>query len=202
MSGPTLLRLTAQPQALDQRLVSFGFCSPNVLEEPPTPAHEYEQPSSGVMVLAVQLEVLGETVDALREQRDLHVRGTGVRRVRSKGLRGLLLERARDQRGPRECPIDLVPPTPRTPIISHRPFIQISRLRTVSIASAERRAQPSGPKFFARVESREPLPDARHPASPPGPESDRGVPPLQTNPERTPPARNGLKFPGAGCAAA
>ena len=74
MSGPTLLRLTAQPQALDQRLVSFGFCSPHVLEEPPTPAHEYEQPSAGVMVLTVQLEMLGKTVDSLREERDLHVR--------------------------------------------------------------------------------------------------------------------------------
>ena len=72
MSGPTLLRLTAQPQALDQRLVSLGFCSPHVLEEPPTPAHEYEQPSPGMVVLAVQLEVLGETVDARREQRDFY----------------------------------------------------------------------------------------------------------------------------------
>src|SRR5438132_16062 len=44
-----------------------------VVEEPPPLADEHEQPAPRVMVVAVGPEVLGEVVDARREQRYLHL---------------------------------------------------------------------------------------------------------------------------------
>jgi len=41
-------------------------------------AHQLEQATSGVVVLLVGLEVLGELTDALGEERDLHLGRTGV----------------------------------------------------------------------------------------------------------------------------
>ena len=115
-----MLRLAAQPQALDQRPVSIGFRSPHVLEESPPPAHEFEQTPAGMMVLAVQLEMLGETIDALRQKRHLNIRRTRVGHVDSEGLHGLFLDCAGDQFRPRRRTDPLIPITPCTSSISPR----------------------------------------------------------------------------------
>src|SRR5262245_33475544 len=65
-------------QPLDQRLVTRCIDSSEVVEKLAPLRHELEQSPPGVIVLDVGLEVLGETVDALRKDRHLHFRRTGV----------------------------------------------------------------------------------------------------------------------------
>jgi hypothetical protein len=43
--------------------------------------NELQEPTAGVVILRVRLEVLGEIGDALAEERDLDFRGPGVLRV-------------------------------------------------------------------------------------------------------------------------
>ena len=49
-----------------------------VLEQPAALAHQHQQPAARVVVLAVLAQVLGELVDARREQGDLDLGGPGV----------------------------------------------------------------------------------------------------------------------------
>jgi hypothetical protein len=49
-------------------------------ESPALPDH-HQQPSPAVVVLLVDLEMFGQVVDTLGEQRDLDLRRTGVRGV-------------------------------------------------------------------------------------------------------------------------
>src|SRR5205823_2623791 len=70
--------LFADVEALDQVRVPlrvFGF---EVIEQPPAPADEHQEPAAGVMILRVRLEVLGQVVDALAENSDLDLRGPRV----------------------------------------------------------------------------------------------------------------------------
>jgi len=55
-------------------LMYFG----QVVQQPAALAHEEQQPTAAVVVVLVLLEVLGEVGDAVAEQRDLHLGGTGV----------------------------------------------------------------------------------------------------------------------------
>ena len=47
-------------------------------EQAPAVAHETQQPAPRMVVRLVLAQVLGEMVDALGEERDLHLRVTGV----------------------------------------------------------------------------------------------------------------------------
>ena len=75
----------AQAQALDQRLVAVGAVSPQVVEHAPPLAHQFEQSAARVVVLFMRLEVIGEPVDPLCENRDLDFGRTRVRLVGSMG---------------------------------------------------------------------------------------------------------------------
>src|SRR5574337_234921 len=84
-----------------QRLNSFGAPSPadpelfgqgpvppriflfQILQKTAALADELQQAPPGVMIFHVEFEVIGETVDALREQRDLHFWRAGVPFVES-----------------------------------------------------------------------------------------------------------------------
>ena len=68
----------ADAQLLDQRLVTRLIGAREVIEQLATLGHELEQSTPGVIVLDVALEVLGEIVDAFREDCDLNLRRTGV----------------------------------------------------------------------------------------------------------------------------
>lgn len=87
-AAPRLRRLAAQPQAIDQRLVAVRSCSPQVLEKPAPLAHQPKQPATRVMVLPVDLEMLREPVDAIRQQRHLDFRRARVGLVASVGVVG------------------------------------------------------------------------------------------------------------------
>jgi hypothetical protein len=72
-------RLPAEPQPLDQALVSIEVATAQIIEEATTLTDELEQPPAGMMILDVSLEVLGEMADPRTQQRDLDFRRTRIR---------------------------------------------------------------------------------------------------------------------------
>jgi hypothetical protein len=75
--------LLAEPQPLDQALVSIEVAPAQVIEEATALTDELEQPPAGMMILDVSLEVLGKMTDPCTQQRDLYFRRTRIRRVQS-----------------------------------------------------------------------------------------------------------------------
>lgn len=55
-----------------------------VIEQPPALANHHEQSPAGAVVFLELLQVIGEMIDPLREQRDLDIRRTGVPLVQFK----------------------------------------------------------------------------------------------------------------------
>ena len=70
--------LLAQAEFLDRGLVAIGRRAFEVLEQFAAAGDEEEQPAAGRVVFDVRLEMLGELVDALSQQRNLHVGAAGV----------------------------------------------------------------------------------------------------------------------------
>jgi hypothetical protein len=54
-----------------------------VPKQSPTLSDHHEKTSPAVMILFVDLQVLGEVIDTLSQQRNLNLRRTGVRVVRA-----------------------------------------------------------------------------------------------------------------------
>src|SRR5690606_11964012 len=67
-----------QTEALDEAAVAVDVDLLQVAEQATALADEEEQTTTAVVVVLVLLEVLGEVLDALREERDLHLGRTGV----------------------------------------------------------------------------------------------------------------------------
>src|SRR6188472_727596 len=84
-------------QPFDQRLVTRRVDAGEIVEELPALGYELEQSPPGVVVLHVGLEMLGEAGDALREDRHLHFRRTGVAGFGRIGLNDLGLAARRDR---------------------------------------------------------------------------------------------------------
>src|SRR5438876_12191437 len=60
-----------------------------IVQKPATPADELQQAPPRIVVLRMRAQMLGEFVDPLRQERDLHLRGAGVglgRSVRANDL--------------------------------------------------------------------------------------------------------------------
>ena len=70
--------LLANPEAADQFRIAVGVLALEIVEQTPALADQLEQAAARVMILRVNLEMLGEIVDAIAEQRDLHFRGTRI----------------------------------------------------------------------------------------------------------------------------
>src|SRR5579871_3142760 len=68
----------AQAQARNQRFVALDVLRLHIVEQAATLRHHLDHAAAGMIVLGVGLEVLGEVGDALRQDRDLHLRRTGV----------------------------------------------------------------------------------------------------------------------------
>ena len=66
--------LSPQTELRDERSVPLDVVPSEVVEQPAPATHEHEQSPARVMVLGVDLQVVGEVVDALGEQRHLHLR--------------------------------------------------------------------------------------------------------------------------------
>ena len=91
------------PSLLDQGLVARLVGALEVVEQLAALRHQLEQAAARMVVLHVGLEVLGQVVDALGQDRDLHFGRTGVARLG--GIRlddfGLAVGRNRH----RQCPL-------------------------------------------------------------------------------------------------
>src|SRR6516225_1173224 len=70
--------LLPDAQTFDELPVPRVVLGLEVVEQPATLTDELQKSPAAVEVLLVRLEVLGEHVDALGEQRHLHLGGTGV----------------------------------------------------------------------------------------------------------------------------
>ena len=70
--------LLTQFQLLGYGLVASEVSGLEVIQEPTALANHHKQSAAGTVVLEILLEVLGQVVDALGEQRDLHVGRTGI----------------------------------------------------------------------------------------------------------------------------
>src|SRR5258708_17082566 len=77
--------LLPQAEALDQRAVTVDVAALQVCEEAAAIAHHGQQTPARMEILDVRFEMLGEHVDALGEERNLDLGGTGV------ALRALVL---------------------------------------------------------------------------------------------------------------
>src|SRR5205085_3739610 len=72
-------RSSPQPELLDESAVAVEVLALEVVEQPPPLADEHQQAAPRVVVVLVLAEVLGEVVDAAREQRDLHLGRARIR---------------------------------------------------------------------------------------------------------------------------
>src|SRR4051812_13380805 len=70
--------LSAQAETLDERTVTRDVLALQVLQQTTAATDQQQQTAAAVVVVLVQLQVLGELADALAEQRDLHLGGTGI----------------------------------------------------------------------------------------------------------------------------
>src|SRR5439155_3571889 len=103
-------KLIPQPELADHREVPVPLGLPQVLEQVGPLADQTQKPAAAGEVLLVRPHVLGEGVDPLREQRDLHFGRSGV---------GIAPAELRDEFGllvlcDRHRPSPLTPPR-RTP---------------------------------------------------------------------------------------
>ena len=81
-----LLRLLTDTESCDDRTVSLDVDLDQIVEQRAALTDHLEQTATGVMVLLVDLEVLGEVVDSLSEQSDLNLGRTGVTLMRFRSL--------------------------------------------------------------------------------------------------------------------
>src|SRR3954454_23076125 len=77
-AGPARAVLLADAQALDQLGVAIAVLALQVVEQTPALANELQQPAARVMIFRVGLEMFGQVVDALAEERDLDLGRSGV----------------------------------------------------------------------------------------------------------------------------
>src|SRR4051812_29347914 len=74
----TWRRSATQAETLDDRAVARDLGLLQVVQQTTALADEQQQATTAVVVVLVRLEVLGQVRDAVAEQRDLHLRRTGV----------------------------------------------------------------------------------------------------------------------------
>jgi hypothetical protein len=73
-----LRKLLAELELLGNRLVAVYVGSLQIIEQTPPLANHHEQSPAGAMILLIFLKVIGEMVDALRQQRNLDIRRAGI----------------------------------------------------------------------------------------------------------------------------
>src|SRR5690242_1691385 len=72
------LRLLAKPELRDEGGVAIAFGLAKVIEQRPPLVDQHQQTAARMVVLRMGLEMLGEILDPLGEDRDLDFRGAGV----------------------------------------------------------------------------------------------------------------------------
>ena len=79
-------RLFSELEPLDELAVFLEIFPLQVSQKAPPRRDELEEAPARVVVLQVELEVLAQRVDSLREDRDLHLTGAGVFLIGPKGF--------------------------------------------------------------------------------------------------------------------
>ena len=77
-------KLVAQLELLGDCRVPFHVRVMKIIQQAAALADHHQQPATRAVVFFVALQMFGQMVDTLGEQRDLHVRGTGVLLVQLK----------------------------------------------------------------------------------------------------------------------
>src|SRR5262249_464729 len=75
-----------QLQFLGDRLVAINVCVVQVIQQPAPFPYPHQESPAGAVVLAILLQMVGQMIDLLREQSDLHVGRAGVFLVQLKLL--------------------------------------------------------------------------------------------------------------------
>ena len=71
-------RLLPDTEALDQLGVAIRILAFQVVQQAPPLTDQLEKAAARVMIFRVGLEMLGEVIDALAEERDLYLGGSGI----------------------------------------------------------------------------------------------------------------------------
>lgn len=77
--------LLTQTQLIERRLVSRRRGALEVIKQPAAACDHLEQAAARGVILRVGFEMLGEVIDARRQDGDLHVRAAGVFLVQAEG---------------------------------------------------------------------------------------------------------------------
>jgi len=77
-----LNKLLAQLELFGDRLIAADIRIGQIIQQTAALADHQQQTTAGAVILLGRLQMLGQMVDAVREQRDLHVGRTRVLRVR------------------------------------------------------------------------------------------------------------------------
>jgi hypothetical protein len=67
-------------------LIPLKIAFLEIIEEPPSLSYQLEEAATGMVILNVNLEVPGEVLDTLTQQRDLHFRRPSIRLMNPKLL--------------------------------------------------------------------------------------------------------------------
>src|SRR5256885_13422418 len=106
---------TADAELVDDDPVSLRSPDPEVLQKASPLADQHQQSATRMMILRVLLEVVGQAVDALGQERDLHLGRTGVAVVGAELLdQTFLLVDSKRHTAP------LQSPRPREPSLPHQ----------------------------------------------------------------------------------
>ena len=89
--GASAKNSVAQFQFLRDRLITVQVVVAQILQQTPALADHHQQTASRAVILSVVLQMLGQMIDPLREQRNLHVRRPRVAVVQLERLDGFRL---------------------------------------------------------------------------------------------------------------
>ena len=78
---PTISNLLSQAETTDQFVVAIDLDALQIIQQAAALADQLEQAAARVIVFLMRLEMIGEFVDALGQERHLNFRRTGIRSV-------------------------------------------------------------------------------------------------------------------------
>jgi hypothetical protein len=81
---PEVVTLFSESQGLDHFPVPVDVLVLQVVQQPSSLTHKFEQAPSGMMIFSVDFEMLVQVIDALREQSNLNLRRSSIRVVKFK----------------------------------------------------------------------------------------------------------------------
>jgi hypothetical protein len=83
--GIVITGLFSQAEFLDNLTITIEIVDPQVFQMSPTLAYHLQETPPGMLVKFVRPQMFGQVVDASAQERDLNLRGTGIRGVSAVG---------------------------------------------------------------------------------------------------------------------